>query len=110
MLFRSMKQLLDFWKYHNNFKCDTIDANYLKYVDAQYYKFYNSPTYNKFTCDEPFRLVHKDSKEILGEFHTFLLDIPYKVIDTDKGELFLTDEQLDDLLSGMYTLEFVKYI
>lgn len=56
----------------------------------------------KITSKKPFKLVHKDTKDIPGTFSEFCLDEKFMVIDTENGEFKLSGEQLKDLLDGRY--------
>ena len=60
----------------------------------------------KMISKKPFMLVHEDTNQILGPFKEFELDKAFKVIDTDKGEIELSDEELDDILKGKYDFTF----
>ena len=71
-------------------------------MNVQPYFPYNNINFLKIISKVPFKLVHEDTKNILGTFKKFLLDAPVNVIYTDNGEFKLSKNQLNDILNGKY--------
>ena len=98
----SLLKMLNFWKDNEEVSIPLIEEIYIKYLDFQVYYPYDTINFVKINSDRPFKLVHEDTHEILGEFKEFSLDEAFNVIDTEKGEFNISDNQLKDLTDGKY--------
>lgn len=99
---------LDFWANNPSIKCECIDEAYLKYLDVQEYTTWRSINFMEITSELPFSLVHEDTGTVLGTYHRFSLDKKFNIIDTEKGEQKLTDEETNDLLNGKYNYKIIN--
>ena len=99
---RSLLKVLNFWKENDDVSIPSVDENYECYMDVQPYHACNDLNFMKIISKKPFKLVHEDTKKVLGTFKEFSLDAPFKVIDTENGEFKLSQSQVDDLLNGKY--------
>ena len=103
---KTLFKALNFWKDNDDFSIPSIESEYELYMDVQAYRSYDEINFIKMISKKPFMLVHEDTNQILGPFKEFELDKAFKVIDTDKGEIELSDEELDDILKGKYDFTF----
>ncbi|MBO6110014.1 MAG: hypothetical protein J6P12_04010, partial [Methanobrevibacter sp.] len=95
---KCLLKLLNFWKNNDEVSIPSVEDNYESYMDVQPYFPYNNINFLKIISKVPFKLVHEDTKNILGTFKEFLLDAPVNVIYTDNGEFKLSKNQLNDIL------------
>ena len=95
---KCLLKLLNFWKDNDEVSIPSVEDNYKSYMDVQPYFPYNNINFLKIISKVPFKLVHEDTKNILGTFKEFLLDAPVNVIYTDNGEFKLSKNQLNDIL------------
>ena len=94
--------MLNFWKDNKDIKIPFVEDQYEFYRDVQPYRSFNDITFIKIISNKTFKLVHEDTKHILGPFKEFSLDKTFKIIDTEYGELKISDCELKDLLDGKY--------
>ena len=99
---RSLLKMLNFWQDNDEVSIPLIEENYDYYHDVQPYRAPNTINFIKLKSKKPFKLVHENTNEVLGNFKEFSLDKSFKVIDTENGEFKLSDEQVKDLLDGKY--------
>ena len=71
-------------------------------MDVQHYLYPGTINFVNIYSKKEFKLVHEDTKEILGTFSKFILDAEFKIIGTENGEFNITDKQGKDLLAGKY--------
>lgn len=95
-------KILNFWKDNAEVSIPHIEEFYNKYLEVQPYNARRAIDYIYMSSTKAFDLVHEGTGEILGTFLKYSLDVPFKIIDTEKGEFHLTDNQLKDLLDGKY--------
>ena len=77
-------------------------TQYNRYLDVQHYHAFDEISFIKIISKKQFKLVHEDTKHILGPFKEFSLDKTFKIIDTEYGKLKISDCELKDLLDGKY--------
>ena len=99
---KCLLKMLNFWKDNETVRIPLIEDRYEYYLDVQPYRCFSEINFIKIYSKKPFSLVHEVSKKSLGPFKEFSLDNAFNVIDTEKGEFVLSDEQLNDLLEGKY--------
>lgn len=99
---KCLKKALNFWKDNDEVMIPLIEENYKDYLDVQPYLSPDTINFVRILSNNQFFLVHEDTKEKLGPFKEFSLDQTFKVIDTEKGEFKLTENQLNGLLEGKY--------
>ena len=97
--------LINFWYENDEVHVSYFEDAFLDYMDNMDYDYYNTINFIEIICDSSFKLIHKETGNVLGEYKKFSLDKAFKVIDTEKGEQFISDEELCDLLCGKY--EFI---
>ena len=103
---KCLLKILNFWKDNSDVRIPFVDESYDKYLDFQPYLTFDSLGFIKIISKRSFKLVHEDTGEILGTFREFSLDEPFKVIDTEKGEFKLSDDQLKDIVGGKYDFKY----
>lgn len=105
---KGLQKLINFWHTYDEVECGVLESAYKKFQHIQAYSIYTENlNHIKVESEKPFQLVHETTGSILGEYHSFILDGYFKVIDTDTGEQELTDEELRMLLDGEYDFKMV---
>ncbi len=99
---KSLLKMLNFWKDNDEVSIPLIEESYENYTDVQPYHAPNAIDFIKLKSKKPFKLVHEDTNNVLGNFKEFRLDEPFKVIYTENGKFKLSDEEVKDLLDGKY--------
>ena len=99
---KSLLKMLNFWKDDEDVKIPFVENQYKYYLDVQPYRAFKEITFIKIISNKPFKLVHEDTKQILGKFKEFSLDKAFNIIDNENGEFKLSDNELNDLLDGKY--------
>lgn len=99
---KSLLKMLNFWKDNKDVKIPFVEDQYEYYLDVQPYQAFKEITFIKIISNKPFKLVHEDTNQILGQFKEFSLDKAFNILDNENGELKLSDSELNDLLDGKY--------
>lgn len=99
---KSLFKLLNFWKDNDDVSIPLIESSYENYLDVQHYLYPSTLNFVNIKSKKPFKLVHEDTKEILGTYREFIMDSEFKLIGTENGEFNITDKQGKDLLAGKY--------
>lgn len=99
---KSLLKMLKFWNEYEEVSIPLAESQYNRYLDVQHYHAFDEISFIKIISKKQFKLVHEDTKHILGPFKEFSLDKTFKIIDTEYGELKISDCELKDLLDGKY--------
>ena len=99
---KSLLKMLKFWDEYEEVSIPLAESQYNRYLDVQHYHAFDEISLIKIISKKQFKLVHEDTKHILGPFKEFSLDKTFKIIDTEYGELKISDCELKDLLDGKY--------
>lgn len=103
---KSLLKMLNFWKDNEEVSIPLFEEKYEYYLDVQPYLTFDEINFIKINSKKPFKLVHEDTKEILGCFKEFKLNKFINIIHTERGEFKLSDKELEDLLDGKYDFMF----
>ena len=105
---KGLSKLLDFWINNECVSVVSFEYNFIDYKENLPFLVWHSIDFKDIRSHVPFELVHEETGEILGPFLKFNLDIEFKLTETDKGVLSLSQNQVDDLAEGKYDFRFVS--
>ena len=105
---RGLSKLLDFWANNECVKVSSFEYSFKDYMDNLPFSVWDNINFKEIRSFTPFELIHEETGENLGPFHKFALDKSFKLADTDKGVLKLTDKQINDLIEGKYDFKLLQ--
>ena len=95
-------KLLNFWCENSCVSIQQFEDEFKNYMSLQPFSHSDSIRFIKIISKIPFKVVHEDNSEVLGSFKQFRFNAFTNKIETDNGDIKLTDLQVNDLLNGKY--------
>ena len=99
---KGLSKLLDFWAKNECISVESFELSFKDYKKKLPFKTWHDIDFKIITSYTPFKLIHEETGEIMGPFNKFSLDKSFKLANTDKGVLKLTDTQINGLINGKY--------
>ena len=104
---KGLTKLLDFWHDNDCVNVESFEYGFNDYKDNLPFSVWYDINFKQIKSIIPFDLVHEETGEVLGPFNKFTLDKSFKLADTEKGVLRLSDSQINDLIEGKYDFKLI---
>ena len=104
---KGLSKLLDFWHDNDCVIVESFEYGFNDYKDNLPFSVWHDINFKQIKSIIPFELIHEETCEVLGPFNKFALDKSFKLADTEKGVLQLSDSQINDLIEGKYDFKLI---